>query len=197
MIGVLLLYVSVYINIKIYHYFMNMLLNLFDEIGSYGPLFLLFYSVYLLWDKHNFFFYYIVGIFVNAILNLVLKGIIQQPRPTDDVNMFNLALTHGKRFIFKNGIPYDIFGMPSGHAQSCIFSTVFIYLVLRQKNILFIYCIISLITFLQRISFNHHTSLQVFVGSIVGFGFAYFMYSLAKEKIKGNIKEKPDDFGPL
>ena len=176
---------------------MSMFMNLFDEFGGYGPLFLIIYSLYLLWDKHNYYFYYVVGIFINSILNLILKGIIQQPRPMEDTKMFNLALTHGKRFIFKNGLPYDIFGMPSGHAQTCIFSTAFIYLVLRQNNILFIYLIISLITFLQRITFNHHTSLQVFVGSIVGLGFAYFMYSLAKEKIKGNIKEKPDDFGPL
>lgn len=197
MIGVLLLFVNVYINIKIYYYFMTIFMNLFDEFGAYGPLFLVIYSLYLLWDKHNYFFYYIVGVFINAILNLILKGIIQQPRPMEDTKMFNLALTNGKRFIFKNGLPYDIFGMPSGHAQTCIFSTTFIYLVLRQKNILSVYFIVSLITFLQRITFNHHTYLQVFVGSIVGFGFAYFMYSFAKEKIKGNIKEKPDDFGPL
>ena len=53
---------------------MSMLL--FNEIGGYGPFILFILSNYLLWDKHNLFFYYNIGIFVNAILNLILKKYI-------------------------------------------------------------------------------------------------------------------------
>lgn len=173
------------------------LLEAFKQIGNYGPFLLIIMTINLLWKHENLLFYYIVGIFVNAILNLVLKGIIQQPRPSEDLKQFNLALTHSKRFIFKDGIPYDIFGMPSGHAESVIFSTVFIYLALKKKNILYVYLTLSLIIIAQRVIFNYHTVSQVIVGAFVGAAFAYFVYMLAREKIKGHITEKKDDFGPF
>ncbi len=176
---------------------MDILPQLFNDIGSFGPLILIFLSMHLLWDNSNLFFYYIIGVFFNAILNLVLKGLIQQPRPSEDLKTFNLALNHGKRFIFKNGIPHDIFGMPSGHTQSMIFSTVFIYLSLRKKNWLYIYILLSLLTMTQRVVYNQHTIFQVFVGAIVGAGFGYMVYFLAREKIKGGITPKKDDFGPI
>ena len=174
-----------------------MFMNLFNEVGGYGPIILNFLSIYLLWDKNNLLFYYIIGIFVNAILNLVLKGIFQQPRPSEDYDKFNLALKHGKRFIFKNGVPFDVFGMPSGHAQSCLYSTVFIYLALQKTNILYLYLFFSLLTIIQRVVYNHHTVFQVIVGAFVGVAFGYFVFSLAEKKIKNRIREKPDDFGPI
>ena len=35
------------------------------------------------------------------------------------------------------------------------------------------------------------------VGAIIGAGFGYFVYFLAREKIKGQITEKRDDYGPI
>ena len=148
-------------------------------------------------NYYNLFFYYTLGIFVNTILNIILKGIIQQPRPTEDVKKFNLALTNGKRFFFKDGVPFNIFGMPSGHAESAFFSTTFIYLSLRHENLFYFYLLFSLLIVIQRVVFYYHTILQVIVGAIVGCGFAYFVYYLAREKIKGHITEKKDDNGPI
>ena len=108
-----------------------------------------------------------------------------------------MALTHGKRFLFKDGIPHDIFGMPSGHSQSVLFSTVFVYLSLRKNKLLYIYLIISLLTITQRVVYDYHTILQVIAGSLVGGSFGYFVYYLAREKIKGHITEKLDDYGPI
>lgn len=197
MIGALHLYANVCINIKISPYFMEMLSNLFNEIGSLGPIILNFLSMYLLWNKNNLFFYYIVGAFIDAILNLILKGLFQQPRPTIDQKSFDLALKYGKRFLFKDGMPYDMFGMPSGHSQSSFFSTVFIYLSLKKNNITYIYLAISLLTMLQRVVYNHHTVLQVIVGGLIGSAVGYLFYYLSSEKVKGLIREKLDDFGPI
>ena len=172
-------------------------ISLFNEFGCYSPLILIFLSMYLLWDSHNLFFYYCIGIFINAILNLILKGIFQQPRPSEDPKKFDIALKHGKRFLFKDGIPYDIFGMPSGHSQSVLFSAIFIYLSLQKLNILYLYLAISFITMAQRVSYNYHTIFQVIVGAIIGAGFGYFVFSLAEKKIKNHIREKPDDDGPV
>ena len=197
MIGVFLLYVNVCINIKISLYFMEMLSELFNEFGSFGPIILIFLSMYLLWNKNNLFFYYTVGVFIDNILNLILKGIFLQPRPNIDKREFDLAMKHGNRFIFKDGMPYDLFGMPSGHSQSSLFSTVFVYLSLRKNNIGYTYLAISLLTMLQRVLYNHHTILQVCVGATIGSITGYLFYYIANEKIKGQIREKPDDFGPI
>ncbi len=175
----------------------TIILNFFDKFGNFGPIILAFLSMYLLWNKHNLFFYYIVGLFTNSVLNILLKIIIKQPRPYYDTKTFNLALEHSKHFLFKDGMPYDIFGMPSGHSQSALFSTIYIYLSLRNIKILCIYLLISLVVLIQRVSFYHHTILQVIIGSIIGGYFAYFVYYLAREKIKGVITEKYNDYGPI
>ena len=197
MIGALLLHVIVCINIKISLYFMEMISDLFNEFGSLGPMILNFLSIYLLWNKHNLLFYYIVGVFIDSILNLILKGLFQQPRPSIDQKSFDLAFKHGKRFLFKDGMPYDMFGMPSGHSQSVFFSTAFIYLSLKKNNIAYIYLAISLLTMLQRVVYNHHTVLQVIVGGLIGSAVGYLFYYLSSEKVKGLIREKLDDFGPI
>jgi membrane-associated phospholipid phosphatase len=166
-------------------------------LGGFGPMILFFFSLYLLRDKRNLFFYYVVGIFCNLILNFLLKGIIQQPRPEEYLKQFNTAITNGKRIIFKDGRIYDLFGMPSGHSQGVLFSTLFIYLSLKNRNILFFYLFISLITMFQRVYFNYHSTFQVFVGAICGAIFGFIFYFLAKENIVGKITEKIDDYGPL
>jgi len=173
------------------------LTELFNQFGTYGPIFLIIISMNLLWNKDNLFFYYIIGVFSDAIINLIAKGYIQQPRPSEDITQFNLALMHGKRFLFKDGLPYDIFGMPSGHVQSCFFSTTFIYLSLKKNNTLYLYLITSLLISMQRVIYNYHTLLQVIVGSIIGTIIGYCFYILARGKITGRITEKPDDYGPI
>jgi len=172
-------------------------MNIYDEFGSYGDIIIKSLSLYLLWDKGNLFFYYIVGIIIDSILNTLLKGIIQQPRPSFNSKDFNLALKNNKRFLYKDGLPYDFFGMPSGHASSVIFSTVFIYLALRKTKWLYVYLIISAIIISQRVVFQHHSISQVIVGAFVGAFLAYFIYQFAEKKMKGKIREKPDDNGPL
>ena len=175
---------------------MDILSTIFDKFGQSGPIILIIYSCYLLWDKSNLFFYYIVGIFINAILNLIIKGIIQEPRPSEDLKTFELSLKNGRRFLFKDGIPHDIFGMPSGHTQSSLFSTIFIFLSLKNLNILRVYLLISFIIMAQRVAFNHHSIPQVIVGAIVGGLFGYFMFYMAQNKLMGVIREKIDDYGP-
>ena len=176
---------------------MNILIEFFDKFGSYGPLILIFLSFYLLWNKQNLFFYYTIGIFIEAISNIILKGLFLQPRPSIDQKTFDLALQNGKRFLFKNGLPYDIFGMPSGHSQSVLFSTVFIYMALRNMKIFYVYLLISVLTMIQRVYSNHHIVLQVFVGAFIGALLGYLFYYLATQKIKGQIRAKVDDFGPV
>ena len=162
------------------------------KIGNWGPLILFGTSVYLLSDKGNMLYYYIVGLILNTIFNVFLKVTIQQPRPSIDSDRFNLLLKNYNDTLFKHGIP-DIFGMPSGHTQSIVFSTMYVFFSLKQRNSLLFYILISLITMWQRVYCNHHTIFQVVVGGAVGSLFAYFVYKLARSNILGILRQRPDD----
>ena len=172
-------------------------MTLLYELGEYGPLILLTISWYLLWNNENLFFYYNFGIITNSILNIILKGIIQEPRPMFQDKNIHLVKTNAKYYFYQNGIPFNMFGMPSGHAQMSFFTTTFIYLTLKHLNFLYFYIIFSIFICYQRVKFDYHSVSQVIVGSIVGIIFGYYIYQLAREKIKGTITEKPDDFGPI
>jgi membrane-associated phospholipid phosphatase len=176
---------------------MDIFSKLFDVTGNYGPIFLIIYSCYLLWNKPNLFFYYNVGSFISVVLNLIIKGLIQEPRPSEDLKTFELALKNGRRFVFKDGMPHDIFGMPSGHSQSSLFSTVFVFLSIKKLQIVGIYLLISFIVMAQRVAFKHHTICQVLVGSIVGGLFGYLIFYIAQNKLMGIIREKNDDCAPI
>jgi len=176
---------------------MNSLSLIFSNLGGFGPIILYLIGSYLLWNKATTFYYFQVGFVTSAILNLILKGIFKQPRPSEDPKQFNLAIKNGHRFIFKNGIPHDIFGMPSGHSSASLFITVFVFLSLRDYKILFGFLLMSLLIMSQRVIDNHHTFFQVIVGTSVGALYAYLFYYFSEQKIKGQIEEKPDDNGPL
>ena len=101
----------------------NPIIEFVDIVGYLAPFILFFTSICLLRTKSYFFVYYIIGFGLNILLNILLKGIIQQPRPKEDIKLINISKNNGKR------ISYDVYGMPSAHAQLSFYSLVFIYLV--------------------------------------------------------------------
>ena len=175
---------------------MEILSKLFYHLGSYGPTILIFISLILLWNKSNLFNYYLIGVFLNVIINIVLKGIIQQARPSDDPKLLKIALKDGSRTIFKHGVPFNIFGMPSGHAESSFYTTVFIWFSLKNNYIFSAYLLFSLLIISQRVYLEYHTVFQVFVGAIVGSTFAYLIYYLSQKKIVGKLLPRKEDNGP-
>jgi membrane-associated phospholipid phosphatase len=114
-----------------------------------------------------------------------------------DSKKIKLMASHAKDYFFQNGIPFDIYGMPSGHAQTAFFITVFLYLSLKHKNLLYLCILFSLLICYQRVKFGFHSISQVIVGSIIGSFIGYIFYQLAREKIKGKIRERSDDNGPI
>jgi membrane-associated phospholipid phosphatase len=148
----------------------------------------------LLRNKQNLLFYYILFFILGEIFNTFIIGIIQERRPSIDKKTFELMMKNKERYINKNGFPYDIFGMPSGHSQSVFYSTIFIYLTLNNIKITMFYIFISIMTCFQRIIFTHHTILQVIVGSLLGLFIGYFVLEMVKKKIEGKLSMKKDDF---
>ena len=162
----------------------------FDSVGFFGPQILFFSSIYLLFNKWTSLFVYFIGFFINIMLNMVLKALIQEPRPSEDKRLFNLQILSGKR------MGHDRYGMPSGHAEGVFYSTAFIFLTLKNKWIGFSFLIISLITSYQRVKYKNHTFEQVLVGSIIGAFMGLFFYYYSSKLLKGTIKMKEDDDAP-
>lgn len=169
-----------------------------DEIGKIGPFILLLLSVHLLWKKSKILHYYLYGYLVNIIVNVLLKLLIKEPRPSVDENKFDLIINQSKNnSIYKKLIHFHMLGMPSGHAQSVIYSTVFVFLTLKEYKLLALYLLISAITIYQRVFFNYHTIGQVIVGSIIGIIVGHSAFYLATYKIKGILNNKKEDNAPI
>lgn len=163
---------------------MNIIL---DYLGYFGPFLLFFFSIILIKKRTIVFNYYIIGYFFNIILNIFLKWIIKEPRPTESKELINILKNNNKY------IHFDKYGMPSGHAELVFYSTFFIY-ILTNNIYYFIFClIISFITIYQRVETKSHSVLQVFVGSIIGIIMAYLFFHFSEKKIKGILKHKKDD----
>jgi len=167
--------------------------KIFNKARVFGPIILIISTIITLWKNKKYSFYYKFGTISSFILNFILKNIFRQPRPNENMEKFNLTMKHFNMFSFKNGIPYDIFGMPSGHSQFVSFSTMYIYLVRKNLYITLIYLLISLIVIYESIKLEYHSVSQVIVGSMVGSLYAIFIYYLAQNNIMGDISLKKDD----
>jgi membrane-associated phospholipid phosphatase len=159
-----------------------------DTIGFFAPSILFIISVLLLRHMSNYLTFYIVGTILNNILNIILKLLIKEPRPSKDKKFIEIGVTNDIL------ISFDKFGMPSGHAQYCGFSLVFITLVFNNPFITTLYLIITLSSLMQRYFYNNHTILQLVVGFIIGLFIGYITYLFGSKHITGNIKTKKDDY---
>jgi membrane-associated phospholipid phosphatase len=161
--------------------------QIFDYIGFYGPNILFILSLVVLRNKMNLMLVYVVGFIANTLLNHILKGAFQQPRPTEEIHLFQMEQLYRKQ------IGFDRYGMPSGHAQSVLYSTAFIYYAFKNIKVTTLYLIVSLMTLYQRVKFKNHTVFQVIIGSLVGFLVGFSFYSQGEKYLKGILKGKPDD----
>ena len=151
-------------------------------IGMYEPLILYAGISYELWseDNHTLLNYYLIGITLNTILNILLKNIFKQPRPDYNVN--------------KDLAWYNVYGMPSGHTQSVGFSAVYMFYSLQQtyREMVWYVLLISIVTW-QRVHEHYHTIIQTLVGLVIGCVFAHIVYKKARRDIVKSISPKPDD----
>jgi membrane-associated phospholipid phosphatase len=113
------------------------LTNILSFVGNFGPFILFIFSLYLLRKTPNALYYYLIGFLLNMILNIILKLTFKQPRPKDDEDLFKLTLNYASKY--NCVLPFDIYGMPSGHAESVIFSTIFIHLMFNNSRLTLIF----------------------------------------------------------
>lgn len=158
-----------------------------DFLGYFGPQLLFFVTLYLLYPTKTYLFVYVAAVCFSSVLNFIIKAIVKQPRPKEDLDLFNPEKKHSPR------IASDIYGMPSGHSQHVFLSTTYIYLVFRNINLTLCYIVFSLLTLVQRVRYRNHTIKQVIVGGSVGTFLAYIAYHYASSKLTGKTNAKQDD----
>lgn len=161
--------------------------RIFDTIGIIAPFILFTLSAFFLRNYKSHLAFYIIGFFLNIVLNSILKILIKEPRPKDDKQFIEIFSRNGVRFA------PDSYGMPSGHAQTCGFSLIYLALVLNNPNITMFYAIITFISLIQRYTHNNHTILQLIVGLLIGMVVGYLFYFLSKKYIFGKLSHKKDD----
>lgn len=163
------------------------LLYIVDLIGYYGPNILFWLSLFLLYPTRTYLIIYIIGFILNIAINFVLKTIVKQPRPKEDLDIFNPTKKHSKRGSL------HIYGMPSGHSQMVLFSTTYIYLIFKNIPLTLFYLLVAINTVFQRVRYKNHTVMQVIAGSILGIVVAGLVYKYATKKLVGKLNMKPDD----
>lgn len=173
------------------------MIKVLDFIGEFGPVILFVITLFLLRFKTNLLAYYCVGMLLKAIINALLKVIIQQPRPMEDPQLFNSILQYNRSHRFYYQMPYDKYGMPSGHASSVFYSTMFVHLAFRDIHTTLTYLLVSLLTMFQRVNNLYHSIPQVIAGAFVGILVGWGTFYMATQHKMGSLQRKKDDFAPM
>lgn len=158
---------------------MNYLIELFDIIGLNGPFILFAVSIYYLYSVLPYLYAFLVCSVLNFFINNGLKEFIREPRPKSPISYYDDTTIVGTQ----------VFGMPSGHAQSVFFSTIFVYLTTKSVSILLFFGFISAVTIYQRFRYKRHTAKQLVVGSLIGGFVGYICFYITKcylERYKAN-----------
>ena len=158
---------------------MNILMKSFDflfykskyfiySLGFFGEYILILITCALIYYHTFYFFFYFFFLSISIMINLTLKNIIKEPRPS-----------HPVKFLDTDHFSKNSYGNPSGHTQLVFFSFMYAYLVIEKITKLFMFSIIiCIITIYQRYAFRNHTLKQLLYGAIVGLILAYLSYSI-------------------
>lgn len=155
----------------------DLLFKPLDAVGFYGHNLLFILTMFILVTRYrwSWLIIYLLGYYVNQYLNVTLKLIIQEKRPTNSTNFVPWEY-------YNNGHQY---GMPSGHAQSVFYSLTFCYCVLRSVEWFYFMIFIAGLTVFQRWKYRKHSILQLCVGGTLGSLFATLVY-FVMDKYKKN-----------
>ena len=95
---------------------------LVDCIGHYGPPILFAITIYSLFDRYIYLFVFLLGSIINSLINMILKQIFREPRPQHPITFIDSSHLTG----------YNYYGLPSGHAQSALFSFIYFFISLEK-----------------------------------------------------------------
>ena len=167
--------------------------DLLNKIGNYFPIILFICSVYTLYSKTNYLYFYILGYILDSCINKIFKNIFKTPIPLEDEKKINLLIKNKQNIILKNNkILSEKFGMPSKNVESVMYSLTYIYLSTEKKYYLLFYSSILLYVIWRDLYYNYHNISQIIIGIIVGLIIAIFIYKISKNNLF-SMKIKDDD----
>jgi membrane-associated phospholipid phosphatase len=164
-------------------------MDIINQIGENGPNTVFLLCFYLLYFKPILLITFIIGYQISFVLNHCLKGYLRFPRPNENLKLFYIKINSDAH------IPFERFGLPSGHAQAIFFSLSFLFFSLQKKInlnsfLFFFILIIATITLFQRYYWNHHTILQLLCGAILGAIVGYLFYYYSQIRLRGSSNWK-------
>lgn len=138
-------------------------------IGSKGHILSFCITILSIQNQPFFLYAYLLAFIANEVLNKILKYLIKQKRP------------YGHSIHLETSdMGIEQYGMPSGHAQSTFFSLVFAWLVTGSKKLFLTEFLVCCMSIFQRYMQKKHTLEQLAVGTLVGIGGAYGVYSITE-----------------
>ena len=150
-----------------------------DWVGYLGPFIVMIINSYALWIQPYYLVGYLFFLFFSSIVNKTLKYIYKEPRPDNEISIENMDIFNW------TGIK-DIYGMPSGHAQSVSFSLSYLYFVQESIYVVLLTTSILGLTIFQRWNYRKHTLLQLFVGTVVGLLVGALAFQVTKFSLEDN-----------
>lgn len=158
------------------------------RLGRFGPFITFILTLFILNGKTNTTYTYLAGILFDALINPLIKILIKQRRPdkTKSTTFISATLDTSKNpnhMIYPESFLEQTtdahrYGMPSGHAQTSAFNTLFIWLSTRNIYITLFYGLITVITCVQRVIAHRHYIDQVITGLVIGMIIAYFSFAI-------------------
>tara|TARA_B100000035_G_C20994850_1_gene551974 strand:- start:590 stop:1093 length:504 start_codon:yes stop_codon:yes gene_type:complete len=148
-----------------------------DWIGYLGPFILMIINIYALWIQPYYLVGYFISLFFSSIINRSLKYIYKEPRPMNEISMEDIDIFNW------TGVK-DIYGMPSGHAQSVSYSLMYLYLVQGSGYMALLNITILGLTLFQRWNYRKHTIIQLLVGTIVGLTIGFLAFYIIKMNLE-------------
>ena len=153
----------------------NKTIKLLDTVGFMGPFILLGIGIWQLWYHRIYWCSYLLVFAMNSFINKIAKSILKQPRPSDGESIMN-----------EKYVGVEMYGMPSGHAQSVFSSLIFLYLVKGSPTLLLGELFIAGLTIYQRWKYRRHTIAQLGVGALLGVFVACGGYYMTKQYLQEN-----------
>ena len=160
-------------------------------LGKYVPTMLVLFGCWLLWSKQTYLYVFIITSILSSLLNIALKLLIKEPTPANESKVIQMATQYGHIFEFKK------YGMPSNHMQMAGFVTMFLTLAINNPYVTMLLIVVTFLSAIERYMRQKHNLIQLATGYTIGLGLGYLAYLIASGKIKGNIKPKRDEYGPL
>jgi membrane-associated phospholipid phosphatase len=167
----------------------------FDLIGYFGSIFVILIVFLRLFSLKKFFhsIIFLLGAFLNYGIDLYFKSLFKDPRPTGPIELkipcwswlFDGCTTNDNS-LYRGIIQY---GFPSGHAQSVLYGTSFLFFFewLERKSFdiyLWLCLLVCGLTLIQRFKYRRHTIQQLIAGTLLGSVVGWSVYNVAVKTLK-------------